>query len=199
MTLGAVKTPRQAVTLATRSSTERVVVAPHGGPLEHCSGADQAFSSKIPCAQCCAGMHPIAFGSALLVVWNDLWLKRQHPGVWSGKLSDVGLCIFLPLFLAAALQYGAAGWALVTRRPRAAWRLDIAACVIAASYFTAIKIWPAATHAHVAWLTAVVPHAKFRAITDPTDLLCLPAIAVAWWTLRRDRQPCRRALRSAGL
>jgi hypothetical protein len=135
----------------------------------------------------------MAFGSAALVVFNDLWLKRHHPGVWSGKLSDVGLCVFLPLFIAAALEYGALGWARVTRRPSALPRVDLLACAVAVVYFTAIKAWPAATHAHVAWLSALVPRWRFRAVTDPTDLLCLPAVVLAWRTLRsgveRPRRP----------
>ena len=131
---------------------------------------------------------PTALASIALVVANDLWLKRHHPGVWSGKLSDLGLCIFLPLFLATVLEYGAAAVRLLSRAAPSARRspsIEIAACVVAAGYFTAIKAWPAATHAHVAWLTAVVPRWRFHAVTDPTDLVCLPAIAMAWWTMRR--------------
>lgn len=135
-------------------------------------------------------LSPVALGSFALVAWNDLWLKRHHPGALSGKLSDVGLCIFLPIFVAAVLEwatYAAGRRADVTR----------AACAIAALYFAAIKLWPAATHLHVAALGALVPRWHFRAVTDPIDLVCLPAIAIAWWTMRARRplsapRPARR-------
>lgn len=124
-------------------------------------------------------LSPIALASAALIAWNDLWLKRHHPGILSGKLSDIGLCIFLPIFIAAALEWSAH---LVGRR---APRASSIACAIAAFYFSAIKVWPVATHAHVAWLSLVVPRWHFRAVTDPTDLVCLPAIAIAWWAMAR--------------
>lgn len=126
-------------------------------------------------------LTPVAIASALLVAWNDLWLKRHAPGLVSGKLSDVGLCVFLPLFIAAALEWLGL---LAGRRVRA----RSSACAIAAAYFTLIKVWPVATHAHVAWLSVLVPSWHFRATTDPTDLLCLPAMVIAWWTLDARRR-----------
>ncbi len=127
----------------------------------------------------------LALASLALVIWNDLWLKRQHPGFWSGKLSDVGLCIFLPLFVAALLDHAGAAWEHVSRRT-VAWRIDLVALAVSAVYFAAIKISPAATHAHVMWLSMLMPRWHFRAVTDPTDLATLPAM-LAWWALR-ERQ-----------
>ena len=124
-------------------------------------------------------LSPAALGSAALIIANDLWLKRQHPGLVSGKLSDLGLCIFLPLFLAAVIE-----WTLHVLGRRVA--VNVSACILAASYFAAVKVFPAATRAHVEWLSLLVPRWHFRAVTDPTDLVCLPAIAVAWWTMKRS-------------
>ena len=115
---------------------------------------------------------------AALIVWNDLWLKRHHPGLVSGKLSDIGLCVFLPLFAAAALEW----FAVACRRSIQANAL---ACAATGIYFSAVKLWPAATRAHVEWLSIVMPRWHFRAVTDPTDLVCLPAIMIAWWVMRR--------------
>jgi hypothetical protein len=130
-------------------------------------------------------ISPAAFASAVLIVWNDLWLKRQHPGVLSGKLSDIGICIFLPLLIAAVLEWADAGRSVVDRRARRIppMHVQIAACAITIVYFAAIKSCPLATHAHVAWLSAIAPGWRFRAVTDPTDLLCLPAVIVAWRAL----------------
>lgn len=122
---------------------------------------------------------PAAIASAALIVANDLWLKRHHPGLVSGKLSDLGLCVFLPLFLAAVIE-----WALHVVGRRVA--VNALACVLAASYFAAVKLVPAATRAHVECLSLFVPRWHFRAVTDPTDLVCLPAITIAWWTMRRS-------------
>ena len=129
-------------------------------------------------------LSPAAVASAIVVLVNDLWLKRVHPGVLSGKLSDLALCVFFPLFLFAVFEWAGA----VSRRLRIE-RADVVACFVAGAYFAAIKAWPAATHAHVAWLSALVPGWRFRAVSDPTDLLCLPAMALAWWTLGARRSP----------
>jgi hypothetical protein len=130
-------------------------------------------------------LSPIAFASALLVLWNDLWLKRQHPGLLSGKLSDIGLCVFLPLLLAAVLEWADEVRVIIQRGATLLPSLQVhgAACALTVVYFVAIKCWPQATQAHVAWLTALGPGWRFRAVTDPTDLFCLPAVLLAWRTL----------------
>ena len=126
-------------------------------------------------------LGPAALASAALVVGNDVWLKRAHPGLVSGKLSDVGLCILLPLVLLAALEE------VPGRRARARTR-HLVALAVALGYFVLVKTVPAATHLHVAALGALVPGVRFRAVTDPTDLVCLPAAFVALRTMRaRDR------------
>lgn len=122
-------------------------------------------------------LSPAALASLALVVWNDAWLKRHHAGLLSGKLSDVGLCVFLPIFVAAAIEWSA--FALGRRV-----RVNGLACGIAVAYFVAIKVFAEATQLHVAWLSALVPWWHFRAVTDPTDLVALPATWLAWRTMR---------------
>jgi hypothetical protein len=139
------------------------------------TAAALAKSSPTPGA---ALLSPVAFASLAVILTNDLWLKRQHPGLLSGKLSDLGLCVFLPLFVAAVIE-----WAVLLLGSRV--RVTALPCALAALYFVAIKVWPSATHAHVAGLSLLVPRWHFRAVTDPPDLVCLPALALAWWTLRR--------------
>lgn len=122
-----------------------------------------------------------AFFSLLLLATNDLWLKRHHPSWLSGKASDVALSALLPLFVAALIE-----WALVaigrhhalaspTTRRRIAW----ISWGIATTYFVAVKTMPFATTLHIEMLGALAPGRHFRAVTDPTDLICLPASAVA--------------------
>lgn len=140
-------------------------------------------------------LSPTAALAGLLIVVNDLWLKRSHPSWLSGKLSDVGLCVLLPLATVAALEWMRAPCTFLVRRMRGTEAtsapppvtLDWLGCAIAAGYFVAVKIWPWATQAHVAWLAALFPRLRFAAVTDPSDLLALPCMLLAWRTLQRRR------------
>lgn len=151
-----------------------------------------AASAAIPGA----GLLSItALASAALVVANDLWLKRHHPGAWSGKLSDVGLCVFLPLFLAALIECVIAVGRLVRARlaagPVSSRAVDHVACGVTVVYFAMIKTIPGATQLHVEMLSRVTAHWHFRAVTDPTDLLCLPAMVLAVLAMKRRRSAAR--------
>lgn len=128
-------------------------------------------------------LSPLALGSVALIVGNDLWLKRQHPGFLSGKLSDVGLCILLPLVIAAAIEWTQA----LLRRPQVPHATF--ACLLAATYFVLLKTYPPATHAHLALLSHLVPKHRFRAVTDPTDLLALPFMWLAYRAQRATKRP----------
>lgn len=121
-------------------------------------------------------LSPTALASAALIVVNDAWLKRSHAGFLSGKLSDVGLSVLLPLVVLAVLEE-------LPALRRAAHR-HLLACGIALGYFVLVKCVPAATHLHVAALSALVPGVRFRAVTDPTDLVCLPAALLAVRAMR---------------
>ncbi len=120
-------------------------------------------------------LSPTALGATTLLVVNDLWLKPAHPGVWSGKLSDVALCILLPLFVLALLEWAA--W--FARRPMPGVHM-VAAFAIGLGYFCAVKSWPSVTQAHVALMRFVLLGRHVGAVTDPTDLLCLPFAWFAW-------------------
>ena len=132
------------------------------------------------------GAAPI--GAALLIAFNDFWLKPKYPGVISGKLSDVGLCFFFPLFVAAAAEWmlwpvTALGKSMPAL-PRPA--LYAASCWFAAAYFTLIKLFDSGAKLHVELLSTLFPTHGFRAVADPTDLLCLPLVWVAHRYLERS-------------
>ena len=133
---------------------------------------------------------PAGLGAAALIVFNDFWLKRAHPGWWSGKLSDIGLCLLMPLVLYAAIEWVA--WLLASLRGRTLWPGRAAiwlSCALSALYFSAMKLWPAfaALHASVlAWLTP--GRGRLRVVCDPTDLPALVMVALAWWLLDRSLQ-----------
>jgi hypothetical protein len=136
-------------------------------------------------------VHAAPFAAALLVAFNDFFLKPRHPGFVSGKLSDVGLCFLFPVFIAAVLEW--ADWLFVDlprSRPFVRRRgLLRAGVVLGALYFIAIKLVPAAADAHVVALHALVPGRRFRAVADPTDLWCLPTVGLAWCYLARFARP----------
>lgn len=127
------------------------------------------------------------------MIVDDVWLKRRHPGLVSGKLADLGLCFFAPVVAATLVEWAA--WA------RSRWRhvpfatpgarLDAAACAVVAVYFAALKLSPLAARVHVAVLSAVVPGMRFGAVADVTDLVALPLVVAAFAYLRSCAGPPR--------
>lgn len=132
--------------------------------------------------------HPVALAAVSLMAFNDHFVKHHHPGWVSGKLSDVAGLVVLPLTLCALAEI-AAGRSLGPR-----WR---AACIaVSAVGYGLVEVWPPAETAwcwtwgalqwpfRAAWAwaagQAVPPVAPVVATSDWTDLLVLPASALAW-------------------
>jgi hypothetical protein len=120
--------------------------------------------------------HPVTMGALALLVVNDHVLKHTHPGWATGKLSDAAGMLLAPPLLAALTGLVA---------PRLPMRRVAAASVVAVGAgFTFVKIWAyGAQLASSAW--SVLTPSLIRA--DPTDLLVLPLLGVAWWTFARSR------------
>jgi hypothetical protein len=108
--------------------------------------------------------HPVTVLALLVLVVNDHVLKAAYPGRLTGKLSDAAGLVLAPPLLAAVL------------RLRGRW----VALVLIGAGFVLVKVWPPAAGAVSAVGSLVRPHSVVRA--DPTDLLTLPFLAVAWWT-----------------
>ena len=131
---------------------------------------------------------PAIFAVLVLFV-NDHVLKQAWPGFVTGKLSDIAGMIFFPLLVTELTRW------LV---PQAhADRAHLAACVLTAIVFTLTKTTVFANEAYgVAWgamqwpvhaLSALahgrpLPHlARAELMRDPTDLIAVPFVFVAWW------------------
>lgn len=105
--------------------------------------------------------HPLVFAAALLVLVNDVWLRAAFPGWWTGKLSDVGWLVLVPVALAAVLGVRARGLALG----------------LTAAVYTALQLWPPLG----AWFNPA--H-----VADAGDLMVLPALlgaVLVWRTPQR--------------
>lgn len=117
-------------------------------------------------------LHPVALAAVVVLVVNDWVLKPSAaPGWLTGKLSDVAGLVFAPLVLTALVD-AAIGRPLT--------RAKLAASIaLTGAVFAAVKLSPEAARAVArAWsLTGV----DARIVADPTDLLALPSLAVAWW------------------
>jgi hypothetical protein len=137
-------------------------------------------------------LRPVALGALALLVVNDHLLKAAYPGPLTGKLSDVAGMVFFPILLAAGWELGQAA----VRR----WRgpsAGAAVIAIAASglAFVLVKTTTQGAEAFgwaiglAQWLLVLpvrllgdggVPApAAARIVADPTDLLALPALAIA--------------------
>ncbi|WP_233261322.1 hypothetical protein [Vitiosangium sp. GDMCC 1.1324] len=130
-------------------------------------------------------LAPLPLAAVALMAVNDRWLKPTLHNALTGKLSDVAICFFLPLYLSALL-------ALVTRWPRST-RLHVGAGVCALLY-TALKVSPLAVELFCAALRQVgtpLGLTSFRAVADPTDLLTLPLVwaAVLYGRQHTDSRP----------
>lgn len=116
-------------------------------------------------------LHPVWLASLALLVANDHVLKGSGllPSALTGKLSDVVGLIVAPVVLAAVLGVRSRG--------------GLAACCLAAvGALAALQVPTLAA----AWDGAfAVVGITSQTTPDPTDLLAVPAVGIAWLVLTR--------------
>jgi len=131
--------------------------------------------------------HPLALASVGLLLLNDHVLKLHWPGVLTGKLSDVVGLVFFPLLLAALVE--APRWLRASYQPSRA--IVLIAIIVTGSVFTAINLWEGADgwvergFGVLQWIVFRQPWTGSSPETvvltrDPTDLVALPMLLVAW-------------------
>ena len=119
---------------------------------------------------------------ALFAINNGL-LKRAWPGLVTGKLSDLLVCFFLPLFVSALLER--------VSRLSARTRLAIGIALTGA-IFIAVKTSAAASHLLDRQIALLLQPFGVRTApnrVDVTDLCALPMLALAWIYARRKAAP----------
>lgn len=132
---------------------------------------------------------PTFLVALVVLVVNDQWLKGVGvlPGWLTGKLSDFAGLIVAPLLLVVLMH--------------ARSRLEELACFAAVSLgFAALELSPQLARA-VEQLTRVL-HLDWRLWPDPTDLLALVVLPLAWRVLHAHRvtvRPSPRMEKSLGI
>lgn len=142
-------------------------------------------------------VHPVALVALAAWIANDHFLKRLHPGLVSGKLSDVACLIVVPLLAIATIEL------VRGSSTRAIWIACIAATGLV---MVTINLFDAAAFAYrwglgiAHWPLRVVldhqlaPVRPAQLTMDPTDLLTLPALLVPARLLAAPRSRlCSRA------
>lgn len=131
-------------------------------------------------------LEPVALTALAVLLVNDWLLKRWAPGLVSGKLSDLAGLVCAPLVATAAVDL--ALWAAARLGAPVDFSLrrgKIAAAAAAIGVaFTASKLSPGFARALEEAAGAL--GLAWRIAPDPTDLACLPGLALAIWLGRRE-------------
>ncbi len=145
-------------------------------------GVDRAERPALPVGE---AMHPVTLVCVAVLLLNDWVLKRHFHGGLVGKLSDVAGLAFAPVVLTAAIGLVLALVArLGARVDPSLTRRRLIACIAATGAgFAAVKLSPAAADVMVRVLSVVRPASVYL---DRTDLLALPALAIAYWIGRDE-------------
>jgi len=118
-------------------------------------------------------LHPIALAAIAIMIANDHWLKYAHPSALTGKLSDFAGLTFFPLLVLIVFDLA---W------PRRRETTLVAAVMVTAGVFALVKLVATATdfyrHA-LGFIQSPWSPSPVEAVTDPTDLVALPCVALA--------------------
>lgn len=134
-------------------------------------------------------LHLVPLAGLLLMIVNDQWWRWAWPGALTGKLSDVGVMLFFPLFLQGIVE-------IFQSRPlRPSLQVLSGAAVLTAVGFALLQTWPPFAAAYAwgvgalqfpfLWAMGRVTEVRPAMVTmDPTDIITVPLVAVAVWAGR---------------
>jgi hypothetical protein len=147
-------------------------------------GTDRAEAPALPVGE---ALHPVTLAAVLVLAANDWALKpRFGPSAVTGKLSDLAGLVFAPVVLSAAIGL------VLHLAARLGARLDpslsrrrLMLCTLATgAVFAAVKLDPTCARLLADLLSRFGRPAAIY--LDPSDLLCLPALALAVWIGRDE-------------
>jgi hypothetical protein len=147
-------------------------------------GIDHAEAPALPVGE---ALHPLTLAAALVLAVNDWLLKpRLGSGVVTGKLSDLAGLTFAPVVLSAAIGLALHLAARLGARvdPSLSHRRLVLCTLATGAGFAAVKLDPRAADALAGLVSHLGRHAEI--MLDRTDLLCLPALAIAGWIGRDE-------------
>ena len=124
-------------------------------------------------------LRPLPLAGLILMGVNDHLLRVRWPGLITGKLSDVGVLLYLPALLVTGAEWL---WLLRARRLTSLGlrRAHDAACLCAGLSLAALNLSPTVAAAYVDTLEFLT-HTPHRYTLDPSDLwACLVLPLVAW-------------------
>ncbi len=124
------------------------------------------MSSRLDCPEF---FNIWVIASVVLFSINNFYLKAQFANWFTGKLSDLLVCFFLPLFISAILALFQ-----ITFK----WRLAIGIGVCALT-LTLLKTSPVVSSLFSHYLSQLNQNLGFGAshnLADPTDLIALPIL-----------------------
>lgn len=130
---------------------------------------NKAFQRALVCLA-----HPLSLGAILLLLVNDHLLKRHWPSWWTGKASDFAWLLFAPFITAALLA-----WLLPSRIEQQEEGVGLWAIALTGLVFSLAKTLPAFHTLMVRLLEALLGCAVGLR-RDPTDLIALPSLLLAW-------------------
>ncbi|GAA0985790.1 hypothetical protein GCM10009555_061870 [Acrocarpospora macrocephala] len=123
--------------------------------------------------------HPLTVASVFGLLCNDHLFKALWPGVVTGKLSDLAGLVVAPPLLNLVI------------------RVPYLSLLLTGVLFTLVKTTAVgAAAATQAWTLVWGPA---EVLADPTDLLALPALGVAWWIWKHPASRADRLARAVAV
>ncbi len=121
-------------------------------------------------------IHPVPLASVALLALNDHVLKRYHPSVVTGKLSDFAGLFFFPILLCAFWNLGRS---MIVGKPSALTTLQITVSMAATDLiFIGVKFVPIVTQIYLQFSRAL--GFPSRVTLDWSDLIALSVNVLTW-------------------
>lgn len=118
--------------------------------------------------------HPVSIGALVILLLNDHWWRQVAPSWLTGKIGDFTWLIFAPFLLATILA-----WLIPPRLKHQEEIIGRGSIVVVGLVFAFAKAIPAFHSLTIQVLETLTGWGNVLRM-DPTDLLALPALIIAW-------------------